>query len=210
MTLLFVDTETTGIDRIKDSIIQISGIIMNETEEETFDFRMAPYKSNDMDAGAEEKTGYTNEMIRTWPDQAYEFTKFINILDKYINRYDWNSRAFIVGWNVGFDTDFIRGWFNFNNNNNFGRYFYSPNLDLMSYVGFHMAQNRKELKNFKLETVYEALMNRPMEGAHNAMSDIIATKQIFDKTCSYLVGFKEFIRPIEIKKKRRLLNAIPH
>lgn len=30
MTLLFVDCETTGIDRKNDSIIQISGTIMNE------------------------------------------------------------------------------------------------------------------------------------------------------------------------------------
>ena len=117
MTLLFVDCETTGIDRKNDSIIQISGTIMNEEREKSFDLKMRPYKPNKMDPDAAMKTGYTDEVIAEWQDQKEAFQKFIGLLDEFIDILDWNSRAFVVGWNVGFDTDFIREWMSFNDKN---------------------------------------------------------------------------------------------
>ena len=201
MTLLFVDCETTGIDRKNDSIIQISGTIMNEEREKSFDLKMRPYKPNKMDPDAAMKTGYTDEVISEWQDQKEAFQNFINLLNEFIDILDWNSRAFVVGWNVGFDTDFIREWMSFNDKSVFGKYFYSPNLDLMSFVGFHLAHDRKSLRNFKLETIYQYIFGEEMENTHNAMSDIIATRRIFNKVCSYMHGFKNLIREPVIKRR---------
>ena len=39
---------------------------------------------------------------------------------------------------------------------------------------------RPFMPNFQLSTVYKALTGKDLEGAHDAMSDVRATKEIFD------------------------------
>lgn len=181
MVKIFIDTETTGLDKENDSIVQISGIIQTDTIEEPFDFYMRPYKPNKMSRGAYMATGYDDEMVSSWPDQKGVFEKFISLLDKYMDTETFNDRAFVVGYNVGFDTDFIREWFKYNNKAKmYARYFISPNLDVMTLAGFALAEERRKMENFKLTTVYEHIFGRKFDDAHNSFADIKATKELFE------------------------------
>ena len=44
MITVFLDVETTGLEPSTCSIIQLSGLIRDGEKEETFDFRIKPYR----------------------------------------------------------------------------------------------------------------------------------------------------------------------
>lgn len=180
MTFVYIDTETTGLDPSTCSIFQIAGIIKQGQVEEEFNFKLKPYRGEQITKEAEIKTGVTNEELATYPDQAEVFASFINLLNHYINPNDWDDRAFFIGYNAGFDMDFIRSWFMFNNNTNFSKYFYYPAIDVMYLASFALIGERKNMRNFKLSTLYKYLTGKDLEGAHNAMADIEATKELLN------------------------------
>ena len=51
----------------------------------------------------------------------------------------------------------------------------------MQKAAFHLMGRRPFMKNFKLITVYEELMGKPMVDAHDALADIRATREILNK-----------------------------
>ena len=188
MTITYIDVETTGLDPKKNSIFQLAGKIVKDGIEESFNYRMRPYRNELIEEGAKEKTGITDQELASYPDQREAFNSFLSILDKNINVNKFQDRAFFVGYNSSFDMDFIRSWFLFNNNTNFSNYFFYPSLDVMYLAAFALIGERPWMRNFKLTTVYKKLTGKELEDAHNAESDINATVEILNIITKKLKG----------------------
>ena len=178
MTYLYLDVETTGLDEKTNSIIQLSGIISKDGVEESFDYYIKPYRGESISSDITEITGITSEQAESFPSQEEVFKTFRDLLDKYISGR--KSKAFLIGYNVGFDDKFMREWFSMNGVPfGWGAYVWFPYIDVMNLAAFKTMYLRADLKNFKLGTVYQHFTGKELEGAHNSMNDIIATKELF-------------------------------
>lgn len=180
MITCFIDVETTGLDPKAYSIIQLSGIIRNGEEEKSFDFRIKPYKNETITESASSKTGLTQEIIETYPDQIEAYNAFMSLLKEFGVGSSYKNKAYFVGYNSDFDMSFLRDWFEFNNNTRFGYYFWWPDIDVARMAALYFMGGRHLIGGFKLVDVYRYIFNEDFENAHDAMSDIMATKRLFE------------------------------
>ena len=183
MILLYIDTETTGLDTATCSIWQLSGYI-NDTAtgvSDSFDYKMRPYRNEIISKEAAAKTGVTQEELDSYPSQSEVFSSFTALLGKYVDLEDWNQRVTPVGYNISFDLDFLRSWFTFNNSATlFSKNIYFPGIDVMYLAAYYLLGERSKMRNFQLSTVYEKLTGKSLANAHNAMADIDATKELLN------------------------------
>lgn len=179
MTQVFVDVETTGLDPYTCSIFQIAGIIKKDDIEEKFNYFIRPYHGEQITEFASKKTGMTDEILSTYPPQEEAFKSFINLLNKYVDVNDFNDRAFFIGYNSSFDSDFVREWFNYNNTM-YASYFWFPYIDVMAYAAIVLIGERARLRNFQLATVYKYMTGKLLTGAHDAFNDIEATRELLN------------------------------
>lgn len=183
MILLYIDTETTGLDTATCSIWQLSGYISDTATgaSDSFDYKMHPYRNEIISEEAAAKTGATQEELDSYPSQSEVFSNFTTLLSKYVDLEDWNQRVIPVGYNVSFDLDFLKSWFTFNNSTTlFSKNIYFPGIDVMYLAAYYLLGERSKMRNFQLSTVYEKLIGKPLSNAHNAMADIDATKELLN------------------------------
>ena len=183
MILLYIDTETTGLDTATCSIWQLSGYISDTATgvSDSFDYKMRPYRNEIISKEAAAKTGATQEELDSYPSQSEMFSNFTALLSKYVDLEDWNQRVIPVGYNISFDLDFLRSWFAFNNSATlFSRNIYFPGIDVMYLAAYYLLGERSKMRNFQLSTVYEKLTGKSLANAHNAMADIDATKELLN------------------------------
>lgn len=183
MILLYIDTETTGLDTATCSIWQLSGYISDTATgaSDSFDYKMHPYRNEIISKEAAAKTGATQEELDGYPSQSEAFSNFTALLNKYVDLEDWNQRVIPVGYNISFDLDFLRSWFTFNNSATlFSKNIYFPGIDVMYLAAYYLLGERSKMRNFQLSTVYEKLTGKSLANAHNAMADIDATRELLN------------------------------
>jgi len=209
MKLLYLDLETTGVDRQNCAIHEVAAIM--EIDGKIVDkihLKMAPFKGAVIEQGAIEHAKLDPELIQTYPDQREQFNKFITFLDKHCDRFDKIDKMFVTGYNVNFDTDFIRMWFSRNTNSFYGSYFWSSNIDVMVLAAEFLRDIRSMMENFKLATVYGAFetlgLLTPIDKtkAHAAMFDIIITIKIYQ-----LLRKENYVSTLEkLKEVKKLME----
>lgn len=181
--IIFIDTETGGVNAEKSALIQLSGIIeVNGVEKEKFNFYIKPFKNSEINEKALEVQGRTLEELRTdkYIDESIVYKKFLEILDKYIDKYDKDDKFIVAGYNVKFDIDILKALFERNNNKFLFSYFNSSMLDpLYSVRLLQVAGMLPVLENNKLET-WCKYFNIELK-AHDSLQDITATKKLIEK-----------------------------
>lgn len=178
MKQLWVDTETGGLDAENCALLQLAGfVLVDGVFQEYFNIRIR----QDLGKIVEPKSLETHHLDPTVGVSILEaYRQFIFLLDRYINKYDSDDKLHICGYNARFDVDFLRQFFLDNHNRFYASYFWHPPIDVMSLAGEKLAPVRHKLKNFKLTTVCE-FMGIPLDSAHEALADILATHQLYEK-----------------------------
>ena len=181
--IIFIDTETGGVNAEKSALIQLSGIIeVDGTEKEKFNFYIKPFENSEVNEKALEVQGRTLEELGTekYIDESIIYKKFLEIIDKYIDKYDKNDKFIVAGYNVKFDIDILKALFERNNNKFLFSYFNSSMLDpLYSVRLLQVAGMLPVLENNKLET-WCKYFNIELK-AHDSLQDITATKKLIEK-----------------------------
>ena len=181
--IIFIDTETGGVNAEKSALIQLSGIIeIDGAEKEKFNFYIKPFENSEVNEKALEVQGRTLEELGTekYIDESIIYKKFLEILDKYIDKYDKNDKFIVAGYNVKFDIDILKALFERNNNKFLFSYFNSSMLDpLYSVRLLQVAGMLPVLENNKLET-WCKYFNIELK-AHDSLQDITATKKLIEK-----------------------------
>jgi len=182
LKLIFLDTETTGIDTDKCGIWQIGGIIECGKRSEEFLFECDIFEQNLFQDQCMEKTGITLEKLGKLPDPGETYDKFIELLSKYVDKYDKKDKFTAVNFGAEFDQAFLRRWFERNDDDYFGSWFWHPWICMMNVAAFYAMEERKELRNFKLGTVAEYL-KIPIDESkqHNALYDAGIAREIYHK-----------------------------
>lgn len=186
MKLFFYDLETTGTMVHRHGIHQISGkIVIDGKEMESFDYHVQPNPRAQIDPEALKIAGVTKEQIMAYPPMGEIFKILIQMLSKYVDRYDRKDKFFLVGYNISaFDNPLFRAFFVQNGDDYFGSWFWPNCLDVYVLATSMLAKMRAEMKDFKQGTVAKALgIEVDDNKLHDAKYDIDICQAIYDKVC---------------------------
>lgn len=175
--ILYIDTETTGLDCMRQDIIQLAALAEIDGElVDEFEIFCQPYNYDAIDRKALQVTGYKIEDIKEWhkPQAAYE--AFKTFLNKYIDKYDKADKFVVAGQNVSFDIAFVRAWASKAGDKYIGSYMWHNEIDLKTFTAAARAWGLLHVPDLRLETVCAAL-GVEITKAHNAMADIRATRE---------------------------------
>lgn len=182
--VLWFDVETSGLNPRKQDIIQLAYLVDIDGEiKEEGSFKCQPFDYSTIDAKALEISKTTVNDLKNYitPKQAYN--GLLQIIDKYVDRYDKEDKFSPAGYNVKFDVDFLREFFSKNGDKYYGAMFDYHLLSVDTLLYLFDYKGLIELENYKLVTVAKHFgieLN-----AHDALSDIKATRQVFYKLLEY-------------------------
>jgi len=179
--IIYLDTETTGLDKELNDIIQVAGIIeIDGVEKERFDLKCQPFNWETVTEEALSVQGRTIEDLKGFPKPQDIYKEFIKIISRYVDRYNKNDKFYVAGQNVKFDLEFLHSWARKNGDVYLGSYFYWYALDLLVLASCFRAWGFIYSETLKLCDICKVLGVK-IENAHDAMADIEATKACFEK-----------------------------
>lgn len=183
MNILWIDVETTGLDKHLHGIIQIAGIVeLSGKVEETFSLQMNP--EAEFDPASEEIHGISLAQIRRYPAKQETFERFKGILLRYVNPQDTGTRFFPGGYNVRFDLGFLDQWFRAMKEPGLSLYFHrervDPSLMMKAYQEY---LGKRRMPSWSLRAV-AARMGLSYGDHHDALEDIKLTREIHRRLLS--------------------------
>jgi DNA polymerase-3 subunit epsilon len=183
MTEIYLDLETTGLSAYKNGIWQIAAIIFQGGQEvRTFECKCSIFPNQKMDAKALEMNDLTKEKVRGFQPAEEAYKDFVAMLKAYVDPYNKRDKMTMYGYNVRFDSDFLRQFFYNNNNRYFGSWFFFPPIDIMNLAADKLKHERANLKNFKQGTVAKHLgLEVDEDRLHDALYDIQISRQIYEE-----------------------------
>lgn len=173
---LFFDTETTGVDRNGDRIVQISWILTdeqdNELSVESYIIRPDGYE---IPARVSAIHGITTERAT---EEGLPLEEVMSAFE-----FDWNRADAIVAHNIGFDLSFVRReaenagitlkeksvWFDT----------MEAGTDVCKLPGRYHGSGYSPYKSPKLIELYRHLFRKGFEDAHTASADTQACRECF-------------------------------
>lgn len=186
--IIFIDTETGGVNPEKSALIQLSGIIrIDKKDVEKFNFYIKPFENSEVNEKALEVQGRTLDELKAekYIEEKEVYKQFINLLDKYIDKYDKTDKFIVAGYNVRFDVDILKALFQRHGNNFLFSYLDSSMLDpLYSIRLLQIAGILPVLENNKLETWCKHFGIELK--THDSLEDIVATKKLIGKLISLI------------------------
>lgn len=181
--ILWLDTETTGVDPEKDSIIEI-GIIYQDLktgaiEEFSQYIKLESYPDNFNETEAIKVNGLTKEFLEkngiTEKEAYYNLMRFLN---ERLDRYNPSDKCILAGYNVNFDDDFMRALFEKYGNKYYGSFISFLKIDVVNLIAqCNLLGIIPDLKNYKLETVKDLFLIK--SESHKAINDIRDTKSLY-------------------------------
>jgi DNA polymerase III subunit epsilon len=178
--VFWFDIETTGLDTSKCGIVQLAGLVeINGKVEDEFDFKCKPFPGDLIFDEAIVIHGLTKEIMETFDDPAVMHRNLLSVLGKHCDKFDRLDKFYPAGYNVSFDYNFLQSFFMKNNDKFFGSWFNHRRIDPLSVLWIGDLLGKYNLDNYKLETVAKHFGVTLQ--AHNALSDVKATREIFGK-----------------------------
>ena len=140
MKLLFFDLETTGIKYWRNGVHQISGeIVIDGVTKESFNFNVCPHPQCEIEEEALRICNVSKEQIQAYPPMREVYVKFVNMLSKYVDKFDKKDKFFLVGYNnASFDNHFLKAFFVQNGDNYFYSWFWVNSIDVMVLSTQHL------------------------------------------------------------------------
>jgi len=107
---------------------------------------------------------------------------FLQILGRYVDKYNPKDKMLLLGYNINFDADFIREWFLKMGDKYFGSWFWFPPICTMQKAADVIGEDRPKLENFKLATVAKYFgVEFDETQLHDALADIDLTVKLHRK-----------------------------
>lgn len=177
---LFLDTETTGISP-NSAIVQIAGVIESGGVIREFDITMRPHEGADISEQALNVIGKTLEELQTYQSPEDGVKEFEKILSEFVDPFNKNDKYIMYGHNISFDFNKLIELYNRVGNKFLGSFIeFKYNFDTLSFMKcLQLLDVVEMLPNTKLETCCQA-MGIELDGAHDALNDIRATKKLYD------------------------------
>lgn len=172
--ILYFDVETTGLDPVKNAIIQI--VVIDGKVADEFEFKVAPFPDDEISQEALDVHGYSADEIKEFDPPGVVYLQLLNLFSRFVDKYDKFDKMTPAGYNVRFDMDFLKNFFLKNGDVYFGSWLNWKMIDPLPILHFIDFAGGISLPDYKLATVC-AHFGIEIQ-AHDALSDIRATRQL--------------------------------
>ena len=187
--VLWIDTETTGVNKSVASILEIAAVMeINGVEVDSFHSYVQPPPGRAIDEQALTICHISREDIESFTPEPIVAVRFLEWLNQFVDRYNKRDKIHIGGFNVEFDVGFLEELLVRNKEHFFGSYFYRDNIDLRAFAAWHLRDRRPDMVNGKLMSIAEEILTKQeltdaLGGgvAHGAEVDIRVTIATFRK-----------------------------
>jgi DNA polymerase-3 subunit epsilon len=152
--------------------VEINGEVVEE-----FTSRIQPFKPENIDEQALKVNGVTRADLEKYPHPKIVYDKLIDILAKYVNKYEKSDKFTPIGYNVKFDCEFLSAFFKKNDDKYYGSWFNWKTVDPLALLHMMDYKCRIALPNYKLTTACQHF-GIPLV-AHDALNDIRATRELW-------------------------------
>ena len=179
---IYIDLETGGLDPQLNAVLEIGCIIEYGNVYKELDLFCQPFPNDLLDSEALKVNKLTEQEIHAFPNPAKVYNDLTTELSLHVNKYNTKDKFVLLGYNVGFDAQFLRSFWLKNHDKYFGSFFWYPPLDIMALAMKYILKykDRSQMKDFKLITVAKTLgLDVDLEQAHGAMYDINLTRDIY-------------------------------
>lgn len=174
--ILWLDTETTGLNPNKHGVIQVAAIFEHGNTMSIFN-ALNNCSDCKIDDEALEITGHRKKDIKKYPKDTFD--KLIKFLDYFLNKYDKKDKATLIGYNVKFDLEMLHGWAKREGFDYLGSYLDWRVVDVLVLARNEWLLGRMpaEPKDFKLGSICEVYGIEVPN--HDALDDIKATRELY-------------------------------
>ena len=181
MKILWVDVETTGLDAIKNGIIQLSCIVDIDGEiKDTLNLFIKPFDNDEIVPEALEVTGIKIEDLKGFISPNDALLKLQTMMSKYVDKYKRNKikndKFYWGGHNTQFDMNFVQEFFKKCGDKYFGSWFNYRQIDTLRMADFLVFSGKNFGESHKLGDLCK-IGNIKLQ-AHDSMSDITASREI--------------------------------
>lgn len=207
------DSETTGLDPVKNDIIQIAGVIEIDGEIiEEYEFKCRPHDPESYSQKALDVHGFTIEEMKEWPEPLDVYSKLQFMMGQYVDKYNPKDKYIPAGHNVGFDIDMFMQFSKKCGDKYLGSFIQRKALDTLVFATICRSEGLlKDVENDKLATLAKHFGIEIK--AHDALSDIQANVQVYYEL-KKLIGNQAKIDELLLKvqgletRNRDLLNQM--
>lgn len=180
MKIIFIDTETTGLNPEKHTVIQIAGmIVIDGQQKELFNYRIRPIEGAEIEDSALAIQGVTREELGTFENPAIVKRAFEQIMGKYVDKFNRSDKFTPIAYNGKFDLDMLAAWFKRQGDLYFHSWVGHDLIDPLAVIRCMrlIDPDLRKLENMKLATVCRHF-GIEISKEHDAMADIEATRML--------------------------------
>lgn len=175
--LLFIDTETGGLDPDKHSLLSLAMVVWEDME--IIDSQELLLNDGKLSVTAEALSINKIDIEKhkqsaLSPSQAIE--KLFLFVDKH---FPGQRKITLAGHNVQFDVNFLRVFFS-RNNEDFSKYFSHRIIDTSSILYYLYLAGHIKHRAISSDEAFD-LFKIKVEGRHTALGDARATAKLFNK-----------------------------
>jgi DNA polymerase-3 subunit epsilon len=175
--ILFIDTETGGLDPRKHSLLSIGMVIWEDME--IIDSQEI-LVNNGMLSVTDEALAINKIDLEKHKQTAVSSSQAIEEIFSFIGKhFPRRGKITLAGHNVHFDANFLKVFFS-RNNKNFSDYFSHRIIDTSSILYYLYLSGHIKQRAVSSDEAFE-LFNIKVEGRHTAIGDAIATAKLFTK-----------------------------
>jgi len=175
--LLFIDTETGGLDPEKHSLLSVAMVVWEDME--ILDSEELLINDGILSV-TEEALAINKINIEEHKKIAISPSQAIQKMFLFIHRhFSHQGRITIAGHNVHFDVNFLKSFFS-RNNEHFSNFFSHRIIDTSSILYYLYLSGHLKHKAISSDDAFD-YFKIEVEGRHTALGDAIATARLFTK-----------------------------
>jgi DNA polymerase III subunit epsilon len=175
--LLFIDTETGGLDPQKHSLLSMAMVVWEDME--IIDSQEILINDGQITT-TDEALAINKIDIEEHKKTALSPTLAMDQLLTFISKHFPDQRKItLAGHNVQFDVSFLKRFFS-RNNKNFSEFFSHRIIDTSSILYYLYLSGHIKHKAISSDKAFE-LFEIKVEGRHTALGDAVATAKLFNK-----------------------------
>lgn len=175
--LLFIDTETGGLNPNEHSLLSIALVVWENME--IIDSKEILVNDGQLIV-TEEALSINKIDIPKHKETALSSAEALNEITSFIRKHFPNRKKItLAGHNVHFDTNFLKVFFS-QNNNSFNSYFSHRIVDTSTILYYLYLSGIIDQKATSSDKAFE-LFDIKVNGRHTALGDAVATAMLFNK-----------------------------
>ncbi len=189
MKIFWFDTETTGVDSSKNAIVQIAYQVEIRGEiRDQGEIKIQPFEGAEITDEALAVNGLNKADLFDDPYilPAKAYSTLLGVFGRHVDKFNKNDKFHVGGYNVRFDIDMLAAMWRRQGDKYFGSWTNYRSLDALYLCWTCEHQGLLSLPDYKLGTVaahFGIELN-----THEAIADIAATREIYERALALLSG----------------------